>query len=542
MSQRNATMLLALMCAAGAACGGRSGAHRWDAGSQTVVVTNSFPQSPTPKLDVLFMIDNTDEPKPASLNQYFPNFIQPLQDLPTKPDLHIGIITSDLGAGQFTPPSCDTIGGDQGILQNTAKGTTCATAHLNNTADRFLSYAPDLSGGAAVNFTGDIADAFACYASVGTGGCGFEHQLASVRAALDGCESDAGCIQRQNVGFFRQDAYLAIIILTDEDDCSAPSNSTLFDPTQTTLNSQLGPLTSYRCFEFGNLCGGTDPGRSQGQRNNCVPGNKDSNTGHQLIPTQEIAKFIKNLKPQDPRMTYVSVIAGPPALIAVGLDANGYPDLQAACTGGTGSADPATRLAQFVTWFDDDRASFISVCQADLSQAMTKIATEMAQILGRQCLGAPLKLNNGQPNCMVEDRTTIDAAAGTYTYATVPACGQLVCDPATAPGGDCRCAMHSGASVASPCWYVWSDTSTCPMVDTSRPISEQTSLGSGYQIWIDRGTDAACNSPTPPPGTYAVVQCRACETNPAESRYDCSAGCSDYWPGCCPSAYPGCFQ
>ena len=337
----------------------------------------------TNKVDLLFMIDNSNtmEPKQASLNQVFPNFIQPLKDLPSKPDLHIGIVTSDLGSGQFTVPSCDTIGGDQGILQNTANGTTCTTAHLNNAADRFLSYAVDSSGNATQNFTGDIAEAFACYASVGVGGCGFEHQLASVRAAIDGCESDTGCKQRQNVGFFRQDAYLAVIILTDEDDCSAPSNSTLFDPTQTTLNSALGPLTSYRCFEFGNLCGGTDPGRTQGPRQDCVPGNKDSNTAHQLTPTADFAAFLKGLKPQSPRMVYVATITGPTVPVSVGLDANGYPDLQPACTGGMGSADPGIRLAEFVSRFDVDRARFHSICDADLSQAMGDIAQDLAQML-----------------------------------------------------------------------------------------------------------------------------------------------------------------
>jgi len=231
---------------------------------------------------------------------------------------------------------------------------------------------------------------------VGTGGCGFEHQLASVRAALDGC--DTTCKQPANVNFLRKDAYLAVIILTDEDDCSAPTNSTLFDPTQTTLSSELGPLTSYRCFQFGNLCGGVDPGRSQGQRQNCVPGTfQPDKPQHQLIPTQDIAAFLKGLKPQDPRMVYVSVIGGPPAPIAVGLDANGYPDLQPACTGGIGSADPATRLTELVTYFDDDRASFISICQQDLKLAMEKIANELAQILGRQCLGSPLRTRPPAP-------------------------------------------------------------------------------------------------------------------------------------------------
>jgi len=180
--------LVAVVCLA--ACNTRPIARPGEAPSQST--PEIYNQSLNNQADILFVIDNSNSmsPKQDSLRQYFPNFIQPLKDLPTKPDLHIGVITSNLGAGQFTPPSCSTIGGDQGILQNTPKGTTCTTAHLNDTSQRFLTYAPDGVGGVRVNFTGDIADAFACYAAVGDGGCGFEHQLASMRAALDGCADE----------------------------------------------------------------------------------------------------------------------------------------------------------------------------------------------------------------------------------------------------------------------------------------------------------------------------------------------------------------
>ena len=527
----------------GSGGGGGGGGGGGVAGYSKSTAHQGFLESVNHKLDLLFMIDNSNsmEPKQASLQQYFPNFIQPLKDLPSGIDLHIGIVTSDMGAGQFTPPSCDTIGGCQGILQNTALGTTCTAAHLINAADRFLTYAPDASGGVQANFVGDIADAFACYAAVGTGGCGFEHQLASVKAALDGCESDAGCKQRQNVGFFRDDAYLAIIILTDEDDCSAPSNSTLFDPTQTTLNSALGPLTSYRCFEFGNLCGGADPGRSQGQRYDCEPGNKDANPAHQLIATQDIAAFIKALKPQDPRMAYVSVIAGPPDPIAVGLDANGYPDLQPSCTGGMGSADPATRLARFAREFGS-RGTFTSVCDVDLSGPLADIGVRLSQVVGRHCLNAlPADTDPATPTldpaCEVEAWTTIDAAAGTYSFMVVPRCPEVLCDPATAPGGDCACAVHPQTeSVISttPCWYLWANSSQCAPPESVFPV--------GYELKVDWGTNAACQRPDPPSGTELRVTCAACVAKPASNKYDCSPGCAAYWPRCCPTPSPGCAQ
>jgi hypothetical protein len=539
--------LLALSALALAACNTRPIVVPSETPAQ--VTPNTFNQSLNNKADILFMIDNSNSmgPKQNSLKQYFPNFMTPLVGLPTKPDLHIGVVTSDLGAGQYTPPSCGTIGGSQGILQNTPSGDTCSSAALKNPNDRYLVYRPNSTGGIETNFSGDVADAFACYASVGVNGCGFEHQLATVRAALDGCESDAGCRQHANAGFFRPDAYLAVIYLTDEDDCSAPPNSQLFDPTQTSLNSVLGPLTSFRCTEFGNVCGGQPFGRQQGPRQDCEPCGgtgpacPDSNPMHQETPVEDFAAALKALKPADPRMVYVSVIAAPPTPVAVGLDQQGYPDLQPSCTGALGSGDPATRLAKFVAQFDTDRGSFISICAQDLKAAMEKIANELAQILGRQCLSAPLKDKDGdpstglQPDCVVEDRTTIDATAGTYDYKRIPACQEMICSPASAPSGDCKCQRHAEATPDTPCWYIWQDQAACPMVEQGANVAELTKVGSGYQVMIDRGIDGSCVNPQPPSGTYAVVQCSSCIADPSKQSYDCSAGCAQYWPNCCPA-------
>jgi hypothetical protein len=60
---------------------------------------------------------------------------------------------------------------------------------------------------------------------VGTGGCGFEQPLEAARTALVQHIGSGG----PNAGFLRDDALLAIIFVTDEDDCSAPEAS-FYDP------------------------------------------------------------------------------------------------------------------------------------------------------------------------------------------------------------------------------------------------------------------------------------------------------------------------
>lgn len=522
-------------------------------GEGTVVVSATpYPQGQNNKADILFVIDTSDsmQAKQDSLKRYFANFMEPLKRLPTPPDLHLGIITTDLGAGPTGMGNCQ-VGGDRGALQNTPLGATCAAAGLKDVSQRFLSYAVDPDGGPAItNFTGDIADAFACYASVGTGGCGFEHTLAAVRAALEGCDEPGGCKQTLNHGFLRPEAYLAVIVLTDEDDCSAAPGATLFD-NSAAATSALGPYASYRCFQYGVLCNGQDPGRTQGARSNCEPGNASSDPLHQLLPVEDIAAFLKGLK-QDPRMVYLSVIAAPATPVMVGATTDGILGMMPSCTGGLTAADagrldresPAIRLTRLVELFDPDRASFISICADDLKAAMEQVSRELGIIIGQQCLATPLldtdlAAPGLQPDCVVEERLYTEA--GAYTSTTVPPCAEVICDPATA--GNCKCRRHELPPGGS-CWYIWSDQDVCPMLDPLKPLVEQRGVAAGYQFRIDRGIDAACVNPAAVLGTTAVVQCYGCMANPALGSFDCSPGCAGYWPNCCntPSPTADCLQ
>jgi hypothetical protein len=553
------TTLAALLAAGGlAACNTRPITVPGE--SPTQATPQRFSQSLNNKADILFMIDNSPSMAPMqnSLITYFPNFMQPFKDLTTLPDLHIGIVSSDMGAGRFTNvPGC-RVGGDQGMLQNqprhpTKCGTGTGQGQLKNSSDRYLTYAPNPQGGAPLaNFNGDVGDAFACYADLGDQGCGFEYQLGSPQAALNGCGTDSGCTVKVNEGFFRSDAYLAIILLTNEDDSSAPGDTDLWDPSQTSINSDLGPLTSYRQFEFGNLCDGHPPGRQTATFQSCVPNNWDTsdNLHHQEIMPEDFASFFKGLKPADARYVYVSAITGPTTPVAVATDSKtGYPVLQPSCSGGTAGASwtavPSTHLYALVNLFDTDRASFISICDQDLNKALKQVADELAKILGAQCLSSPLADSNGdptdglQPDCVVYDQTPTDTP-GVNTTSVIPACDEMICTDTPA---NCKCKAHTLPDGADGCWFLYADDAQCsPFLSTA--TDTPTSIGSGYQIKIDRGFTGSCTPNPAPDNTTAVIQCASCIANPKESSYDCSANCKPHWPDCCPDdgsePAPGC--
>ncbi|HEY3352919.1 MAG TPA: hypothetical protein VGQ83_06695 [Polyangia bacterium] len=511
-------LLLAL--AACAACSARAPAPNACGASACQVTRDTFTQAAPLALDLLFVLDNsraTDPPR-RSLATHLAALTAPLQAVHA--DLHVGLITTDLGAGPgaVAALACQP-GGDGGRLQNTPRGAGCDGAHLVDPANRFLAWAPDPAGGAPVaNFTGSLPEAFACYAELASG-CEAEHQLAAIGAALDGCHVAGGCSVTANNGFLRPGAFLQVVILTDEDDCSAPPWTTLFDPSPEAA-AVLGPLTSYRCFEYGVLCHGADPGREPGSRFGCEPGSADPDPAHQLIAVELFAAFLQSLK-ADPRMVGVAVIGGPPAPVAVGAGVNG-PDLQPSCASALGAADPAIRLAAFVDLFAADRGAFFTVCQNDLRPPLATLAGRLAPAAPGvgACLSAPLRNADAtgralQPACTVREQAL--GAAGSSRE--IPRCAPVVCDPAA---GDCARLTHTLPAGAPACWYVWPDAAAC---GPARPGG----VASGYRLRVDRGVYADGEPVPPAAAVETVVDCATCPADPP----DCSPACAWNWPERC---------
>ena len=166
-------------------------------------------------LDLLFMIDNSSSMRlsQANLLTNFPTFMNVLKDLPGGlPNIHVAVVSSDMGAGDGI-----VIRLRRRRRQRRLPVRAARDLHVDDAAAPARRSSP--TSAAPPNYTAaDIATVFSCIAALGEAGCGFEHQFASMLRALG---ADGMPAPPENQGFLRADALLAIVMLTNEDDCSA---------------------------------------------------------------------------------------------------------------------------------------------------------------------------------------------------------------------------------------------------------------------------------------------------------------------------------
>lgn len=194
-------------------------------------------------VDVLFVVDNSQsmDEEQASLAAEMPRLVQALVDPPDidgdgMPDwnpianLQLGVITTDLGAGGARIGSCERPLGGDGILRNVGDPSDFACLRR---FPRFLTF------GAAPGEVDRVVNDLACIVNVGTDGCGQEQHLEATLKALTPATSSItftrgsrGHGDGANAGFLREGSFLAVVVVSDEDDCSA-SDPLLFDPEST---------------------------------------------------------------------------------------------------------------------------------------------------------------------------------------------------------------------------------------------------------------------------------------------------------------------
>lgn len=419
-----------------------------------VVDTRLFKQSVNHKLDILFMVDNSSSMAPlqTKMQAQLPAFMDALVDDSTKqlPDLHVAVVSSSYGGGawgnvnQCHSHDADpmTLGDDRGRFLQGAVGMTPSPCAMLHPDAKFLVNGDGTAANPA-NFNGDIRDAFKCIALLGDKGCGFESQFESVYYGLyKGSQPD----DPDNGGFLRDDAVLAIVMVTNEDDCSVRGDSLLLDPGVNSVNDPLGlgALQSYRCNEFGHLCDGQPPPHAAPNAsvtlNNCVSaeemgktdelvtdptGKPDPTMGHLWPTVTGFTSFLKMFKANSADIL-VAAIAGPTVDDKGGSLYRVIPQMNAAAMGETDPvvdhscttpgtnpaeyADPAVRIKQWVDGFGAN-GIFYPICANDFRTAMVGIATKIHEKLGASCVSTtigyktPGDMNSGH-NCEVSQKTT----------------------------------------------------------------------------------------------------------------------------------------
>jgi len=337
-------------------------------------------------VDLLFMIDNSGSmsEEQLSLSENVPHMVGVLAtgdtdgdgtaDFPAVADLHVGVVTSDMGSGGFEVEACTSTFGDDGVLQtHGGMASTCRDSYPT-----FLTYRAEAEaeaeGGTGVS---ELARDLSCVASVGTDGCSLEQPLEAVLKAVTPSSSPVrffrntvGHADRANAGFLREDSIFAAVLVTDEDDCS------LRDP-------ELADRASSR-YE-----GGLDE--------RCIEHESDA-----LFPIDRYALGLRATRALHPERLVLAAIAGVPEDLvgdpahidydAILGDARMQPAfystregtrLRPSCAAyGRGSATPPRRIVRVARELGEG-AIVQSICQPSFDGALAAITVKLASILRR---------------------------------------------------------------------------------------------------------------------------------------------------------------
>jgi len=233
-----------------------------DAGADTIVAAPTPPPMPTPDpcptdpVDLLFVVDNSNSmsEEQVSLVAALPRLVEGLTsgdingdgepEFRPVTDIRVGVVTTDMGTGGYRVPTClNSDFGDDAVLRTA--GNTLAEGCAE-------SYPPFLSWTSGDDDVAFIADA-TCVMNIGMGGCGYEQPLEAALKAATPSSTDLrfalgsrGQADRDNDGFFRDNAVLGVVVVTDEEDCSA-ADPALFDPSSPTYPGDL----NLRCHDYG---------------------------------------------------------------------------------------------------------------------------------------------------------------------------------------------------------------------------------------------------------------------------------------------------
>ena len=405
-------------------------------------------------VDILFVIDNSGSmgEEQGLLAADFPAFISVLEAEDFAVNYRIGVTTTDNGN-----PWCGETSPESGKLQmSSCRGrtgqfvfdgnppadataaacadvcvfdeiTTTATTTAFDSSPKPRPWLEKTGGNVNLAATSDIdgttrvptpTEAFRCFGPQGIDGCGFESHLESMYQAMVRAQNDDDA----QYGFLRSNAMLAIVVISDETDCSYDSayasiflpasmggNPAAFwsDPTAAAPSSAV-------CWRAGVHCDGGASGYD-----NCTAVNKDvdgnegvSDDQAVLHPVARYTDFVQQLETDKQMITpgqevLVAMIAGVPQ----GYEAHGaglhYADavdaveqaefgIGAGCTyedgdpfTPLGTARPPVREREFAESFEvSDSRNLYSICQESYVGVLDAIANTIKDQIKPACMTA----------------------------------------------------------------------------------------------------------------------------------------------------------
>lgn len=373
-------------------------------------------------VDLLFVIDDSGsmEDEQRALRREIPRLVSALasgdrdgdgvRDFRPVRSLQVGVVSTDMGTGAATPGaygSCRRGNGRDGVL---LRADACGGS------TPYFTSAPGMD---AAGFVESVA----CATNLGIGGCGLEQQLEAALKAVTPAtpvawtapgyvpprflDPDTGAFVLPghalgaNSGFVREGSVLAVVIVTDEEDCSA-ADSSIFsgDPSAA---ARFGSDAQLRCTRFADRSAGVLHAIER-----YVDGFAGLRPEPGLVVFSVIAGIPEDLVPRaGEHPDFAAILADRRMRYVETGDRNNF--LEDACTrieagSVVGSADPARRLVETAAGLASRgvSVSLASICAPEYGPAIDGIVAQIADALNGACL--PRDLNpdaSGRVDCEV---------------------------------------------------------------------------------------------------------------------------------------------
>lgn len=353
---------------------------------------------PNGQLDLLVVMDNSNSmtEEQALIQAQLPGLFRALatgdldgdgvQDVAAFDSVRVGITTTDMGVGAASIPTC-VAGplGDDGIL----RADRGLNADPSCTTETYGSPVAEYSAATPSGLDGFVAQV-SCTGARGTGGCGFEQQLEAALTALSPnaptaytapgwsvpmyADGRVGQGDMANSGFLRDGSILAVLWVSDEEDCSV-ADPALFDMTDPRF---AGVDLNLRCHTFPEML---QP----------VSRFVDGIVGLRGHPEDVVVAAITGtpvaFDSTPGAIDYAALLADPSMQETVDLELMNR--LVPSCTApmGRGIAFPPRRIMEALQGIDESGARVVlqSICDFDFASLTEDLATQLGERASGGC-------------------------------------------------------------------------------------------------------------------------------------------------------------